>query len=39
MWGVGPAVLGVLSVSLTRMAPYALPDPVAVVILMGTLIA
>jgi chromate transporter len=39
MKGVGPAVLGVLAVFLVRMAPQALPDPFAVVILMGTLIA
>jgi chromate transporter len=39
MRGVGPAVIGVLAVFLVRMAPHALPDPFAVVILMGTLIA
>jgi len=39
MRGVGPAVMGVLAVALVRMAPYALPDPVAVAMLLGTLIA
>jgi chromate transporter len=39
MRGVGPAVMGVLAVFLVRMAPHALPDPVAVAILIGTLIA
>jgi chromate transporter len=39
MRGVGPAVLGVLAVALTQMAPHALPDPLAVAILVGTLIA
>lgn len=39
MQGVGPAVSGIFAVSLVRMAPYALPDPFAVAMLMGTLIA
>ena len=39
MRGVGPAVIGVLAVSLLRMAPHALPDPLAIVMLMGTLVA
>jgi len=39
MRGVGPAVMGVLAVFLVRMAPHALPDPVAVAVLIGTLIA
>src|SRR5262245_14846043 len=39
MRGVGPAVMGVLAVFLIRMAPHALPDPMAVAILIGTLIA
>ncbi|MGH8056611.1 MAG: chromate efflux transporter [Candidatus Entotheonellia bacterium] len=39
MRGVGPAVIGVLAVSLLRIAPHALPDPFAIVILMGTLVA
>jgi chromate transporter len=38
MKGVGPAVIGVLAVSLVQMAPHALPDPFAVAMLMGTLI-
>jgi chromate transporter len=39
MQGVGPAVSGMFAVSLVRMAPQALPDPLAVAMLMGTLIA
>jgi chromate transport protein ChrA len=39
MRGVGPAVSGMFAVSLVRMAPHALPDPFAVAMLMGTLIA
>src|SRR5262249_45059158 len=39
MRGVGPAVMGVLVVFLVRMAPHALPDPMAVAVLIGTLIA
>ena len=39
MRGVGPAVIGVLAVSLLRMAPHALPDPFAIVMLVGTLVA
>jgi chromate transporter len=39
MMGVQPAVMGVLAVALVRMAPYALPDPFAVSLLLGTLIA
>src|SRR5262245_5797751 len=39
MRGVGPAVMGVLAVFLVRMTPHALPDPMAVVLLLGTLIA
>jgi chromate transporter len=39
MTGVGPAVIGVLAVSLVRMAPQALPDPFAIGVFMGTLIA
>jgi chromate transporter len=37
--GMGPAVIGILAVSLVRIAPHALPDPVAVVILIATVIA
>jgi chromate transporter len=37
--GVGPAVIGVLAVSLVRMAPHALPDHLAVAMLIGTLTA
>jgi chromate transport protein ChrA len=39
MRGMAPAVIGVLAVSLIRLAPAALPDPFAVVILAATLIA
>ena len=39
MRGVGPAVIGVMAVFLVRMAPHALPDLWAMVILLGTLIA
>jgi chromate transporter len=37
--GVGPAVIGVLAVSLVRMAPHALPDVLAIAMFVGTLIA
>ena len=37
--GIGPAVIGVITVSLFRMAPYALPDPIAIVLLVCTVIA
>jgi chromate transporter len=39
MKGMGPAVIGVLAVSLVRLAPAALPDPFAVAILAATLLA
>jgi len=39
MKGIGPAVIGVLSISLGRMAPHAVPDTVAVVLLLGTVTA
>jgi chromate transport protein ChrA len=39
MKGMAPAVIGVLAVSLTRLAPAALPDPFAGAILAATLIA
>ncbi len=39
MKGMGPAVIGVLAVSLIRLAPAALPDPIAVVIFAAALIA
>jgi chromate transport protein ChrA len=39
MKGMAPAVIGVLAVSLFRLAPAALPDAVAVVILAATLLA
>src|SRR5262249_37959175 len=37
--GMGPAVIGVLAVSLIRLAPAALPDLFAVIILIATLVA
>ncbi|HEV8439968.1 MAG TPA: chromate efflux transporter [Methylomirabilota bacterium] len=37
--GMGPAVIGVLAVSLFRLAPHALPDVFAVAILAGTVLA
>jgi chromate transporter len=39
MKGIGPAVMGILAVKLVQMAPHALPDPVAVTILIATVIA
>ncbi len=39
MKGMGPAVIGVLAVSLIRLAPAALPDLFAIVILAATLVA
>lgn len=36
MRGVGPAIIGVLGVSLVQLAPHALPDPFAVAILIAT---
>ena len=39
MRGIGPAVIGVLAVSLFRLAPHALPDAVALAILIATVIA
>jgi chromate transporter len=39
MKGIGPAVMGILTVKLFQMAPHALPDPVAVTILIATVIA
>jgi chromate transporter len=37
--GIGPAVIGVLIVSLVRMAPHALPDPFAIGLLIAAVIA
>ena len=39
MRGMGPAVIGVLAVSLVRLAPAALPDLFAVIIVTATLAA
>jgi len=35
--GIGPAVIGVLAVSLVQMAPHALPDPFAIAMLIVTI--
>jgi chromate transporter len=37
--GIGPAVIGVLAVSLLQMAPHALPDPIAGGLFVGTVAA
>jgi len=39
MKGMGPAVIGVLAVSLVRLTPAAIPDPLALAILIGTVLA
>ena len=39
MKGIGPAVIGVLAVSLLQMAPHALPDPIAAGLFVGTVVA
>src|SRR5438876_1897863 len=39
MRGIGPAVMGMLGVSLVRMAPHALPDVLAAVTLIATVTA
>jgi chromate transporter len=39
MKGIGPAVMGILTVKLFQIAPHALPDPFAVAILIATVIA
>ncbi len=39
MRGIGPAVIGVLAVSLLRLAPHAVPDPFAIVLLVVTVVA
>lgn len=36
--GIGPAVIGVLAVALTQMAPHAIPDPFAGVIFAATVL-
>jgi chromate transporter len=38
MQGIGPAVIGVLAVSLAHLAPHALPDRLAVVLLAATVV-
>ena len=38
MQGIGPAVIGVMAISLAHMAPHALPDPFAVALLLATLL-
>jgi chromate transporter len=37
--GIGPALIGVICVSLVQMAPYAVPDPFAIAVLIATVIA
>src|SRR5262249_42253428 len=37
MRGMSPAVIGVLAVSLVRLSPAAVPDPLALLILIGTI--
>ena len=39
MKGMGPAVIGVLGVSLIRLAPAAIPDPLTLAILIVTIVA
>src|SRR5262252_1545725 len=39
MRGMSPAVIGVLAVSLARLAPAAIPDPLALLILIATIAA
>jgi len=39
MKGMGPAVIGVLVVSLVRLSPAAVPGPLALAILVGTVVA
>ena len=39
MKGMGPAVIGVLAVSLARLSPAAVPDPLALALLIGTVVA
>jgi len=39
MKGMAPAVIGVLAVSLIRLAPAAIPDPLTFAILIGTIVA
>src|SRR5689334_16039736 len=38
MKGMGPAVIGVLAVSLVRLAPAAIPDPLALAMLVATVV-
>jgi chromate transporter len=39
MKGIGPAVIGVLAVSLLQMAPHAVPDPIAAGLFVATVVA
>jgi chromate transporter len=39
MKGMGPAVIGVLAVALVRLCPAAVPDALALAILIGTMVA
>jgi len=38
MRGMGPAVIGILTVSLIRLAPHALPNPFAIAIMVATVV-
>ena len=37
--GIGPALIGVIGVSLVQMATHAVPDPFAIALLIATIIA
>jgi chromate transporter len=37
--GIGPALIGVIGVSLVQMAPHAVPDPFAIAMLIATVVA
>jgi chromate transporter len=37
--GIGPALIGVIAVSLVQMAPHAVPDPFAIAVLIATVTA
>jgi chromate transporter len=39
MTAIGPAVIGILAVSLVKLAPHALPDPFAIMMLIATVVA
>ena len=39
MTAIRPAVIGILAVSLVKLAPHALPDPFAIMMLIATVVA